>query len=389
MIDAVRLINIQSFKDITYNLSNAINVFQAPNETGKSVLFKVFRIMCDANWYGRGERKSLIRRGCEYGAAQITLTPKDNVVYQITFGLYPTNQIYILTKDGSTIGEWDQDSMPQEIMKLLGWVYDKDTKILLNLCDQELDMPFVNSNEGFNFDVFRFVIKDAELESARENLARWIKELETCDDKVNASISNYKYAFSDVKFEDVDKLEMQIKVKEKLLEKEKAIGSAAVAFENCMIVQPPTFNTIDEDTLIRHFNNIDLILDTHEKVERLVNLKQPTFNTIDEDEFNEHMEKVNVLSKTINLFKDITALKAPTFNTIDEECLSQSLSTLQILNRLIGVLRGTRKVMYEMNQESTAITHILGLIDRFESENKICPLCGKPFNNESEVCCNG
>lgn len=388
MIDTVRLINIQSFKDITYNLSNAINVFQAPNETGKSVLFKVFRVMCDANWYGRGERKSLIRRGCEYGAAQITLTPKDNVVYQITFGLYPTNQIYILTKDGNTIGEWDQDFMPKEIMRLLDWVYDKDTKILLNLCDQELDMPFVNSNEGFNFDVFRFIIKDAELEQARENLAKWVKELESCDDKVSASISNYKYAFSDVKFEDVDKLEMQIKEKEKLLKKEEVIGKAAVAFENCMIVQPPAFNHIDEEALMHHFNNIDLILDTHEKVDRLASLNQPTFNIIDEDAFITHMEKANILSKTIDLFQDIINLKAPTFNTIDEEGLSQSLSTLQILNRLIGVLRGTRKVMYEMNQESTAITHIMGLIQRFEDEYKICPLCGKPFNSESEVCCN-
>ena len=182
MIALLRLVNIQSFKDITLDLTRGINVIEAPNETGKSVMFKVYRTMCDANWYGRGERKSLIRRGCSKGLALLVVPKSENEVYKVLFEVYKTYQVYRLYLNDKLLDSWKQDVLPQRVQEVLGWYYDSNSKILLNLCDQELDMPFVNSNSRFNYEVMRFIIQSPELERARDNLHEWIKN---CTDDLN------------------------------------------------------------------------------------------------------------------------------------------------------------------------------------------------------------
>lgn len=195
-LKSLRLKGLQSWKDETLDFTDKLNVIQGHNETGKSVPFKIMRQMCFSSMYGRASRKSLIRRGCEFGEAWFTYN--DCVV---KFEIYNTYQIYRLyDNDGKEVQSWQRDSMPQKLLDIVGWYINEDNNILLNLLDQEIPLPFAESSLKFNAEVLKFITESPELERAKENFKEWVQELYLCKGKENTNLAtlvglsnNYKY----------------------------------------------------------------------------------------------------------------------------------------------------------------------------------------------------
>ncbi len=183
-ISKVEMCNIQSWKHVVFNLEEGINVFKARNETGKSVLFKVFRTMCFPKFYGR---KVIIRRGCDQG--KLILTMFNGSV--IEFNVYLTSQTYTLHKDGST-QSWKQDFLPEEIREELNWFVDKDSLILLNLIDLEMSLPFITSSSKFNAQVLKFIVEHPELEEMAHRNSDLMGELEEYTSIVSHSLTKIR-----------------------------------------------------------------------------------------------------------------------------------------------------------------------------------------------------
>lgn len=338
------MINIQSYKDITINLSESINVFEAPNETGKSIIFKVFRVMCDANWFGRGERKSLIRRGCDKGTALIVV-PYSDGNFKIVFEIHKTYQVYYLFDNDKQLDSWKQDTIPSELIEILGWYYDKDSKILLNLCDQELDMPFVNSNLRFNYEVMKFIIKNNELETSRDNLEKWIKtnseELESLNTRIltlEGIISNYKYV-------DIDVISNSIEKRENISRKTTALVNILESLDNISKLDKPQFNKINSERVEELISNAEKVRNVGITLQNMLNLTKPTINKID----GEHIE-----------------------NLID---------TSKCLNNILFSLYKLRDSIIESNKTYMMLKNSVERLEDFENSNKICPLCGNSIEH--------
>ena len=344
MLALVRMVNIQSYKDVVFDLSEKINVFEAPNETGKSVIFKVFRTMCDANWYGRGERKSLIRRGCDKGVA-LLIVPYADGVFKVMFEIYKTYQVYHLFDGEEHVDSWKQDYIPDDILTILGWYYDKDSKVLLNLCDQELDMPFVNSNTRFNYEVMKFIIQNPELEIARDNLYKWIKENTDEIERLSTRAMTLEDITKEYKYVDTASLSNSISIRESAHKK----GIALL--------------------------NILKSLDGIHKLEK------PAIVRIDEQSMDRIMLQAEGLRKIGLTLQERLKLVEPTIQRIDEESVESTINSSKKLNAMLYNLYRVRDLIEERNTAYMMLQNATERLRDFERDNDVCPLCGQAFNN--------
>lgn len=352
MIKLLRLVNIQSYEDITFKFDNGINVLTAPNETGKSIMFKVFRKMCDYNWYGRGD-KSLIRRGCEKGTVLIVADRKDSKegdYFNIIFEVYKTYQIYRLFDSNSNeLGVWKQNTLPIEIASILGWYYNSESKILLNLCDQELDMPFVNSNLRFNFESLKFIICDDELDKARLNISNWIRELESSRDVVIGDMRHYEGKISAYDFVDTTDLKISI---------EKRRNTVNIAEHACNLL---------------------------ESLQNCVEQKMPEFKRVDEDKVSECISKADMLRNLGLTLQSALTTKKPTMVEVDTDRLERCIDVCKSLSVLKYNLSNLRYTMESMKACDMRIQNSKELIEDFEKQHELCPLCGSKFNKRKEM----
>lgn len=348
MLSIVRLINIQSYKDITFNLSEEINVLEAPNETGKSIMFKVFRTMCDANWYGRGERKSLIRRGEEKGTA-LLIVPYSGGVFKIVFEIYKTYQLYHLFDGNEKLDSWKQDTIPEDIINVLGWYYDKDSKILLNLCDQELDMPFVNSNLKFNYEVMKFIIQSPELERARFNIGNWLYQMSNDISDLSMKCRTLSEVVSQQKYIDTQVISDSISTRERVLEKSTVLCDMLESLVNMGSLEKPHMKKIDEE-------KIDATVDS--------------------------VERLRTLGLTL---QDVLKLERPVISTVDEQDIQDRIHSCKILNSIGFSLRELDKKISNMRSTEMFLQNAREVLVEFEQTHEVCPLCGQSFN--SHECC--
>lgn len=344
MLQIVRMINIQSYKDITFNLSGRVNVLDAPNETGKSIMFKVFRTMCDANWYGRGERKSLIRRGSDKGTA-LLVVPYSDGVFRIVFEIYKTYQVYHLFDGDEKVDSWKQDSIPDDLLNILGWYYDKDSKVLLNLCDQELDMPFVNSNSRFNYEVMRFIIQNPELETAKNNLQVWIKRNTDEIEDLSLKCRTLEGIIADYKYVDTTALEQSINVRDEAAKKGRVLVSLISSLKEISSLEEPKIARCDSN-----------------KVEQDIKIA-------------EHLRQLGLT------LQNAMTLNKPNIKTADTASVENKIQISTQLSSLGYKLLQIRNILDDMNSVRMKLQNAIEIKEDFEMENEVCPLCGNTFNN--------
>ena len=49
MLEKLTITNFQSFRNVTYEFSDGLNVIIAPNNTGKSIIFKVIDVLVNGH----------------------------------------------------------------------------------------------------------------------------------------------------------------------------------------------------------------------------------------------------------------------------------------------------------------------------------------------------
>lgn len=215
----------QSWEELEVELSDeALNVFIADNETGKSVLFKVFRMMCFPGFWGRDGRKVLLRRGFNFG--YLTLETFEG--YVVVFIMHKTFSEFYLIKgkpNGSEFDfdmkaedtqHWVTDVIPDEILTVLNWYVDKEAGILLNLIDQEQSMPFIETTSTFNARLLTFITEHEELETAKRNVLQWYGRLEEVFKNLEKKTEISKRLYESYPLRDTAEMEKNIKLRKRL-----------------------------------------------------------------------------------------------------------------------------------------------------------------------------
>lgn len=384
-IKAILMQNIQSWKGdedkqmLVFD-EDKLNVIIGRNESGKSVLAKVFRQMCFANFYGTKGRRSLLRRGCSQGL--VTFRLYNGTV--IHFILAPTYQMYKMKREQDTeYMTWRQNNLPEEIREELGWFIDTENNILLNLIDGEQYMPFIDSPHRFNAGVLKFITEDPDLETVIYNTRESIQTLEVLAVQELQTLNSVKNRESMLRFIDTDTIQSRINKREKIIEVFNPIYSSM-----CELAELRNHKAPSKPTALNNDKVLTVLI--------------PQFTTVSESTqaLKQHLSIPKPkpfhnppnLTTVISSFKEVRALADQTSDslsiTINRKDFSQS-DTLATITSTYKTLMWLRRELNEVRIHNTNIDKLTSdlaevhhKIHKYKEENKICPLCGGGFSHE-------
>lgn len=165
MITQIRFKNCQSWDDITINLScDRLNVLVAENDTGKSVFFKLIKIVGSPNYYSREDRKRLIRWGCDYAMVAMAFDSGNIAIVSIK----PNQVVYEYIKEDRQRVPVLQP--PEEMLREAGILVGKNGDFIANVIDSDQDLLLVNSNLASNFELIRLIVMNEDLDRLQERL---------------------------------------------------------------------------------------------------------------------------------------------------------------------------------------------------------------------------
>lgn len=213
MITQIRLKNCQSWDDITIDLAtDRLNVIVADNDTGKSVLYKILKLVGSPKFYGRSERRELIRWGCTHAVAAfafsngrlgIVTISESQVVYEY------------IKEDGARNPVL---SPPQELLEDVGLLVNPEGTFIANIIDGDQDLMLVNSNLANNFELIKMIVMSEDLDSLSEK----IKMLTTEFSSYRVRVCDQKNVLGEqlgaLKHYDIEKMEREMQHHEALYE---------------------------------------------------------------------------------------------------------------------------------------------------------------------------
>lgn len=164
MIDQIRLVGCQSWADTTISLSsNKINVIQAPNNTGKSVLFKILKISVAPKVYTARKRKKLIRYGCTEARAYFSFT--DGCMAATV--IQQTRVIYLF-KETNT---WESFvEPPKRMIDELGLLVNEKGTFIANIIDTDQNLLLVDSDAASTTEFINMLCNNATLDDYKEKI---------------------------------------------------------------------------------------------------------------------------------------------------------------------------------------------------------------------------
>lgn len=415
-IQKVRLKNIQSWKDGEMVFSeDRMNVLKARNESGKTVLFKVFRQMCFPNFWGRTGRAKLIRRGCDKGVLEIDLASGTRVIFE----MYKTFQIYILHKDGEIL-TWKQNSLPEEIKKELGWYVDEKNQILLNILDLEVPLPFILSDEKFNAQVLGFAVNVQELEDILEN-AKYLKEiLQRAIKQGEADEKGLRSFFSDLQYIDTERKERRLDRMREVREEVKDVRELYSSLLYLARLNRPEDFGKDMYRISGLKRKAVGMFDLRSNLNYLNKFEEPKDIELDLTEVRRLKRVVDELGSLLRVKREVISLGEPEEVEVDRDMIYGLYSGLvrvgEVRNGLADILKlggapslEVDKRVHELKSEVKELAEVFTEIkyltevvikgssvwvelsrlkiekERLEKELGVCPLCGSEFAYDREV----
>lgn len=206
MISAIRLVGCQSWEDCTITFAkDRINIIQALNNVGKSVIIKILKISVSPNFFSAKKRKKLIRWGMDEAKA----------IYQFTDGclaaviIRPTKVMYLFN-DGKESGWVASEQPSQRMIDELGLLVNSTGSFIANIIDTDQNLLLVDSDSASTYEFIQMLCNNAAIDeylSKLREIQKWITNNTGLIDfklnKVNTSIEQLKYT-------DVDAMETKL-----------------------------------------------------------------------------------------------------------------------------------------------------------------------------------
>ena len=159
MIKYFQLLNFQSWSKDSPIISledDITNIIEGPNETGKSVLFKALYNMVFPGYWSHNE---LIRRG--YSTAAMILCLDDGAMLAYTL---EGSHYAVILQEGENETTWrDYKTLPSEITSKLGLIIDYNSKVILNIVDKDVPLPFIKTTPAFNASLWKAIVEPPQV----------------------------------------------------------------------------------------------------------------------------------------------------------------------------------------------------------------------------------
>jgi len=212
-ITRISMINIQSHRNTTFDLSQGITRFAGANNNGKSVLSKATYVIVSNKITQPAYRKSIVRKGCAWG--EVMYTRDDNVSLLVHIALEAAATYAVLTRaDGTQIRRYLSDKVIPELVQEFGFHYLSTGDLSLNIHQDEDKPLIVNTHPKINYDLLSPARADPLAEKALENLKIQQKFTKMQLTEVDKAVAVNTATLNTLQMYDIDK---ETAVKNKLM----------------------------------------------------------------------------------------------------------------------------------------------------------------------------
>lgn len=381
----MRLTNCQSWSNSVIGLSEGLNVIKAPNNTGKSVIFKILKAVCSPSYYTSEERAGLIRDNAEYAEATYLFTDNSMAIVRI----FKNKIIYYFTNDKDKEQFMSsQDVPPPKLIENLNMLVEPESGFIVNLLDLDQDLFLVKSNSKSNSNIIKVLAEDQDLKrlctlfkdkipKVKEELIR----LRSTEDRLNYQISQMEYI-------NINELEAEVEEKEFLLEQLKLMRDLYISIDYVLPLieeSKPYDDLILLSSLGQGLERLDLTIDYN-----LINLDVNQDN-INLCEIGVELESIfNSLNKISNIkYDDVLCELAldlvnivQTYyninNSISIEKIDEGEMLLDTLDLLIAThskLIQARNMVNKLEEDELAINQLKDSLN-IEGKELKCPIYG-------------
>lgn len=259
-IKSIQLLNFQSWSNDSPSINldtDVTNIIEGPNETGKSVLFKVMYNMIFPGYWSSTE---LIRRGFTTGIMLLTLADESLLAYTLEGSHYT-----LILQEGERETTWtDYKMVPKEIVSKLGLIVDYSSKIILNIIDKDVPLPFIKTSPVFNASLLKSIVEPIEMTEFFERST----EQQTLADKGRQYFSqkaeqarSAAYALPQT---DETLLQMRIENVSNVLETAKKVDPFYDSLAECITIQQhQPLKVINPEPVVPKLKSYDAILETN------------------------------------------------------------------------------------------------------------------------------
>lgn len=203
MLEAVRLINCQSFKDsVIVFKPNSLNVIIAENNTGKSVFYKILKLAGKASYYSKADRVDLIKRG--ESSAQVIFKFTDGTFAMMK--ILPERAIYAFLEDQNSSPQFQLEP-PDEMLERLELLVSNSEDFIANLVDMDQGLLLVDPKLKSNYELVKLIATCEDLDNLREKLEILIKQCHQDSIRVGDSVNFIERQLNSIAYCDVVSME--------------------------------------------------------------------------------------------------------------------------------------------------------------------------------------
>lgn len=330
----MRLVNCQSWSNSVIGLSEGLNVIKAPNNTGKSVIFKILKAVCSPKYYNNEERAGLIRDNAEYAEATYLFTDNSMAIVRI----FKNKTIYYFTdnKDKSQFTA-TQDTPPPKLIENLNMLVEPESGFIVNLLDLDQDLFLVKSDSKSNHNIIKVLAEHDGLRRLctlfRDKIPRVKEELL----RLRSTEERLAYQISQMQYINIDELESEVNEKEFLVEQLKLMRDLYINTDSLLPLMSdakPYDDLILLSSLGQELEGLDLNIDYSILG---LNINQDNINLCD---IGVQLQSIyNTLNNTINSSYDDTLCELAldlidvvnTYDSIDNSISLDKLDNIEFL----------------------------------------------------------
>lgn len=199
------MVNIQSHTRTSIEFPQVgIVRFYGNNSNGKSVLVKVLNDVVSNAITRPANRRSIIRRGHDYG--ELMLTRYDGTALFIRIATEAANTYAELTRpDAQPVRRYLADKSIPLLVKEFGWHYNSDHGVSLNIHQDTDGFLFVDTKKSVNFDLLNSVRSDQYAEASAESLTKLLKETKKQRLEIAHALEVAQATYAALQYWDVEK----------------------------------------------------------------------------------------------------------------------------------------------------------------------------------------
>lgn len=379
-----RLLNFQSWNDKSAEIilsPELLNIIEAPNETGKSVLFKVIYNMVFPGYWSSTE---LIRTGCQRAVMIISLADERYVAYVLQRSHYA---VTLLSTDGKQDWE-DYKQFPQEVSEALGLIVDANSKIILNVIDKDVPLPFIKTSPAFNASLIKAIVEPPEITEFFERLKINMQEANVAQNAFYQAAAKAHAAYTVLEYKDVDLLAEQKNRVDKLT----AFVQRFESFSNVLshltehIGRQPKA-VIDPhlvDSEIGTLASLEHITSILSKITEIIEcFKEPVKDpSIAEPELKvmQHIDSV------LAIMQQIDSARAHLPKQIKLPDVSVELAMIDKIAQVVSILHALTQKVLIVNENVLVMQNIKDELTQIREQVGVCPTCGRLLEDTNEAC---